>query len=112
MPPVQKTSVPEATRTDGKAEPASGNAESTSGKELPPVPDIASVERAVKQINTYLSNSQRALNFSIHEASGRTVIRVVNPETDEFIRQIPSAEVLRIAAEMRQKGLQVFDELV
>ena len=104
MPPVARTSAPEAASKDGKPAP-------TDGKALPPAPELQSVERAVKQINTYLRNSQRTLNFQIHEASGRTIVRVVNPETGEVIRQIPSEEVLNLAAALQSQGLQLFNEL-
>lgn len=105
LPPMPRTGVPESAPKDGKAAPASG-------KELPPAPDRVSVEQAVKQINTYLTNSKRTLSFQVHEASGRTIIRVINPETDEVIRQIPSEEVLNLAAEMKSRGLQLINELV
>ncbi len=105
MPPVpNKTPAPEAADKDGKPAP-------TSGKEMPPAPDVASIERAVKQINSYLVDSQRALNFQTHEASGRTIVRVINPETDEVIRQIPSKEALEMAARIKSQGLQLINEL-
>jgi flagellar protein FlaG len=100
MPSGPRTSAPEAAQKDGKPAP-------TGGKELPPAPDLQSVQRAVKQINTYLADSQRALNFQIHEASGRTIVRVINPETNEVIRQIPSEEVLNLAAAIQSQGLQL-----
>lgn len=104
LPPVPRTSVPEAAQKGGKPAPSGG-------KQLPPAPDLQSVKRAVKQINAYLSDSQRTLNFQIHEASGRTIVRVINPETDEIIRQIPSEEVLKLAAAMQSQGLQLVNEL-
>jgi flagellar protein FlaG len=104
LPAVTRKPAPEAAPKDGNAAPVNG-------KELPPAPDLQSVEQAVKQINSYLTDSQRALNFQIHEASGRTIVRVVNPETDEVIRQIPSEEVLNLAAAMQSQGLQLINEL-
>ena len=104
MPTAPRTAAPEAAPQGGKPAP-------TSGKNLPPPPDVQSVERAVKQINAYLSDSQRSLNFQVHEASGRTIVRVVNPETDEVIRQIPSEEVLKLAAAMQSQGVQLVNEL-
>jgi flagellar protein FlaG len=89
---------------DGKPVPASG-------KELPPAPEIQTVERAVSQIKDFLSNSQRQLNFQLDDTSGRTIIRVTNPETGEVIRQIPSEEVLRLAASIRTSGFQLINEL-
>ena len=38
-----------------------------------------------------------ALQFSLDESSGQTIARVVDSETGEVIRQIPSKELLEIA---------------
>jgi flagellar protein FlaG len=45
------------------------------------------------------------------DTSGRTIIRVVNPETGEMIRQIPSEEVLRLAESIKTSGFQLINEL-
>lgn len=106
-PPAPRQSAPEPAKDDGKLAPAPG-------RELPPAPEppeIEAVERAVKQINAYLTDSQRQLNFQIHEASGRTILRVINPATDEVIRQIPSEEALELAAALHAEGLQLINEL-
>lgn len=64
----------------------------------PVKPSRAEMEVAVKQMQSFASQIvSRDLNFSIDEASGETVIKVVDPATDEVVRQIPSEEVLRIA---------------
>lgn len=44
-----------------------------------------------------LPSSARNLQFSIDEGSGRTVVKVVDSNTNEVIRQIPSEEILAIA---------------
>jgi len=89
-----------------------GKPDPESGKDLPPPPPVQTVEQAVEQINDYLTDHQRSLNFQLHEASGRTVIQVVNPVTNEVVRQIPSEEVLDLAAQMRTKGLHLIDQMV
>lgn len=59
--------------------------------------NAAQLEVAVAQINEYVQNNQRTLEFSVDEESGRDVVRVLDRQTDEVIRQIPSEEVLAIA---------------
>ncbi len=49
-PAVPRKPGPQAVLKDGKPAP-------TGGKTLPSSPDLQSVKRAVKQINTYLTNS-------------------------------------------------------
>lgn len=55
------------------------------------------VENLVERISRAISIEQRSLSFTIDDDLGRTIVRVIDRETDEVIRQIPSEEVLRIA---------------
>jgi flagellar protein FlaG len=96
-------------RTDIPAN--SGNPAPASGKDLPPTPPPVDVQRAAEQIATYLSSSQRALQFSMDDASGRPVIIVTNPETGEIIRKIPGDEVLKMAAAMQGGNPRLLDTL-
>ena len=78
------------------------NESAASGQVLPPgsadeTVDTEQVTSAVSKISDFVQNFQRDLQFSVDQASGRTVIKVVDSETDQVIRQIPSEETLRIA---------------
>ena len=55
----------------------------------------------VAQLNDYMQNMNRNLQFSVDDTSGDTVIKVIDSETEEGVRQIPSEEILeaRHAAE-------------
>ena len=54
--------------------------------------------RAVaKQIEAYLKANGRDLQFSVDQATGRTVITVRDSSTGAVVRQIPDAEALRIS---------------
>lgn len=86
-----------------------------SGQDLPsnptqtakePVP-VEQVEAAVSQISDFVQNFQRDLVFTIDKDSERLVVKVVDSETQEVIRQIPSEEMLRIA-----KNLDAPDSLI
>ena len=55
----------------------------------------------VEQLNTKLQETQRGLRFSVDDSSGRIIVKVIDVDTDEVIRQIPSEEMLTI---MRQAG--------
>ena len=77
---------------------------------VPPI-DAKMFETAVKDLRQRAQNLQRSLQFSIDESSGRTVIRVVDRETQEVIRQIPEQEVLALAARLKTSaGVLVQDE--
>jgi flagellar protein FlaG len=63
---------------------------------------------AAQQIQGYLKESGRNLNVSVDESTGYYVARVVNPETGEVVRSLPSEETLRIARNIDQmRGMLV-----
>lgn len=63
-----------------------------------------SLQSAVSDINTYVQNLQRDLEFRVDRDLGRTIITVLDSETKEVIRQIPSEEVLKGARLLREYG--------
>ena len=63
-----------------------------------------SLEQALHVLNGFVQNVQRNLQFDVDDASGHTVIRVVDAETDEVIRQIPSDEILALARHLKSMG--------
>ena len=69
-----------------------------SGKQLPQKDhDVKEIDDAVKDINSHFQASHRELQFAVDEDSGRTVIKVMDKDTETLIRQIPSDEVLKFA---------------
>lgn len=50
----------------------------------------------VAQLNDYMQNLNRSLQFSVDEDSGDTVVKVIDSDTDEVVRQIPSESILKI----------------
>lgn len=60
------------------------------------------VTQAVADLNAYLQNEQRDLRFSVDDGSGEMVVRVVDRESGELIRQIPNEITLALAARARQ----------
>lgn len=73
-------------------------------------PSRDDIEAAVKSLSDYAQRIDRNLNFSIDEASGRTVIKVIDAETDRVVRQIPSEETLSMARRLEEGGGPVLIE--
>ena len=55
------------------------------------------LEKVVSQLNAYIQNTQRDVDFSVDDATGRVVVKVIDSESEEIIRQIPSEEMLAIS---------------
>ncbi|KKO47046.1 flagellar protein FlaG [Arsukibacterium ikkense] len=62
----------------------------------------AELQQAVDVVNQAVALEQRSLSFSIDDASGRSVIKVVDFATDELIKQIPTEELLKVAQDIKR----------
>jgi flagellar protein FlaG len=69
----------------------------------------ASVDSAVKAIDQFIKASQRDLEFSIDQAHGIAIVKVVSTETGEVIRQMPTEEALKLADSMDKQGSVLFN---
>jgi len=69
-----------------------------SGKSLPAhTPSTSDVQQVVSRLNDYAQSLRRDIQFSVDKSSGNTVIRVVDSNSGETIRQMPTEEMLVIA---------------
>jgi flagellar protein FlaG len=78
------------------------------GMDTPSVEELAG---AVNQLNGFLEETHRGLRFSIDDDSGRTIVRVVDTDTDKVIRQIPSEEMLAVIRQVSEMTGKIFDEV-
>ncbi|MDX1250734.1 MAG: flagellar protein FlaG [Gammaproteobacteria bacterium] len=62
------------------------------------------ITKAVSYLNDYIQSYRRDLQFSVDDDSGRIVVKVIDKETREVIRQIPSEEALQLAKRMEQSN--------
>lgn len=60
------------------------------------------LDEAVSQLNDFVQNVQRDLQFEVDNELGQTVVRVVDQQTREVIRQIPDEVALRLAENLQQ----------
>jgi flagellar protein FlaG len=72
--------------SDASADPSARNS---------PTPD--DLQAVVEKIQKFVSEAASDIKFSIDEDSGRTVVKVIDRETQDVIRQIPSQEMLDLA---------------
>ena len=73
---------------DGSTKPASSSR--TGG-------DRNARQIGVVQLNDYVQSIQRNLEFRVDEATNRTVVSVIDRDSQEVIRQIPSEVILKLA---------------
>lgn len=68
---------------------------------------LAALERSLARINDVMR--QRGIEFDINEATSTVVTRVIDQDSGELIRQIPSEEVLRIAERLEESSGTLID---
>ncbi|MCJ7616219.1 MAG: flagellar protein FlaG [Desulfobacterales bacterium] len=52
------------------------------------------------------------LQFSVHKTTGRTIVKVVDKETEKLIREIPSEDLLNLADKLDEMIGILFDKKV
>jgi len=58
--------------------------------------------QAVSQLNDFVQNVQRDLQFEVDNDLGETIVKVVDQKTQEVIRQIPDEVAMRLAEKLQQ----------
>ena len=60
------------------------------------------IERVVSELEAYVQNAQRNLDFHVDDKTGRVVVKVVDATNDSVIRQIPSEEMIAISHRLQE----------
>lgn len=64
------------------------------------------LQQALEKLKQAITTKASALQFSLDETSGEPIARIVDSDTGELIRQIPSEELLEIAHAIdKMKGM-------
>jgi len=67
-----------------------------------------SLDDQFSMVSEFSKSLHNELEFSTDDDSGRTIVKVVNKETEEIIRQIPSDEFLRMSNSMDEVKSALF----
>jgi flagellar protein FlaG len=65
---------------------------------------------AIEKANHALVLSNRALEFSVHEKTKEIMVKVIDTETKEVIREIPSEKILDMVANILEMAGILVDE--
>lgn len=81
---------------------------STEARDAASPPADGHLHQAIERINQSLSVSRQGIEFSVDPDSDRVIVKVVDRETKEILRQMPSQEALDIAKALdRTQGLLI-----
>lgn len=104
--------VPTATRNEAAGDPqieqAKQGTKTALNGEDKPLDSKSQLKDATERVREFVETVNRNLDFSIDESTNQLVVKVIDVGTKEVIRQIPSEEMLAIAAALdKVQGLFV-----
>lgn len=79
-------------------------------RRMDPEREAQAIQEAAKQLSGFLNVISSDLNISVDRDVNATVVKVINRQNDEVIRQIPSEEVLSLMRRMNEISEQVFSD--
>ena len=97
--PDRQTQAADGTLRSEVLQQAEGKQPSEAEKSLS---SEAELNQAVAEINQFVQQIQRDLQFSVDDKTGRNVIKVIDSESKEVIRQIPEEKLLDVARSLRE----------
>lgn len=99
--PIRDRAPREPVATPHQVSGAGARSVAASGDILEVVQDINGLLREVAATKVV---------FDVDEATGRSIVRVVNKETGEVLRQVPPEELLTLVARMEQLSGLIFNQ--
>lgn len=116
METVNFTAVPASTsvtKRDGGPGVASAMPASAPSDPLQPSassgePSKDDVDTAVAGIKAFAQRIERNLDFSVDDSTGRVVVKVLDGDSGDVIRQIPSEELLRLSERLEDMRSLLF----
>lgn len=73
------------------------------------IPDAA-FQRALEKVNKALQGIDTKLEYSVHEKSGEIMVKVINQETNEVLREIPPEKFLDLVVKLQELSGIFIDE--
>ena len=109
-----RTALPDAAATQTR-QPAVQAKATEAAKSVPKQDNKPSekldVKQAVEKIAEFVSSRQSELSFSIDDASGSQIVKIMDIQTKQVIRQFPSEEAVAIAQALdKLQGLLIRDK--
>lgn len=68
----------------------------------------AKVKAAAEDIQKFFHSVKRNLEFSIDEESGKVIVKVIASDSGQVVRQIPNAEILKLADSLSDANSLLF----
>lgn len=70
------------------------------------------LEKVAQQLQDFMGEMNRSLQFKVDEDSGRDVIKVLDKATGDVIKQYPSEEVLSLVSKLSETAGLLIDQTI
>lgn len=70
------------------------------------------LKKMAQQLQEFMGEMNRSLQFQVDEDSGRDVIKVLDKDTGDIIKQYPSEEVLNLVSKLSETAGLLIDHTV
>ncbi|MBW5448470.1 flagellar biosynthesis protein FlaG [Cohnella sp. CFH 77786] len=60
------------------------------------------VRKAIEKANKAMEGIDRRFEYSVHEKTGEVVVKVINKDTNEVVREIPNEKFLDLMAKLQE----------
>jgi flagellar protein FlaG len=69
------------------------------------------LQSAINTANKQLVNANRMLQVNVHEKTNRIIVKIIDTETDEIVREIPPEKTLDLFAKVLEMAGLLLDEV-
>lgn len=96
---------------DAGSKPVTNAAHVAAFAQVERTPSSEELGNVVADLNKVAEANAQGVRFSVDEDTGRTVVKVVDTQTDTVLRQIPSIEALKLWRSIEQmQGMMLRDK--
>ena len=75
----------------------------------PPELTVEEIREVVDSLNNVMSLLQRGVSFQVDDSTQRTIVKIIDNETDETIKQFPTEDLVRLIERMQEMQSIIFD---
>lgn len=106
---IQSVIAPQTKETSAKPPMPTVELDTSRPSELELTFDLEVVKRAAETVSSFIETVSRDVRVAYDDTISRSVFTVVDAETSEVIRQIPSEDLVAIARFLEAQGLESSD---
>jgi flagellar protein FlaG len=105
---LAKSGTPSPASTIPSPVATTGATQTVTANPVQPAASVEEIRNAVSEVQKAYKPLAQDLEFSIDKETGKTVVKLLDSQTNTVLRQIPSEEILAIARSLdRMQGLLV-----